>query len=359
MTATPITTRRHRRHSTPANASCRQLGLTLIEVMIAITISLIMLAGVIQLFVSNKQSYRIQEGINSLQENGRFALQFVSSSLRMADNWGGIKSSLIAAAPIAGITGKGSCNSTWISTVTTGFRGYTGLGAGATQLFADCIAAADYVAGSDLFVVRYAGADFVQTGALLPNSFYIRSAVGHRAALFKGSAVSGLPTDIYDSANPDAVGFFNYLYTTELYFIRPCSNPAGASCTASDDGGNPIPTLVKYTLTTVNTWVPQPLAEGVEMMKLEYGIASAATSIDTAQYVDATTAAANWNLVRSVRVTLVVRANERDVGYTDSTAYTLPDGTAAGTSYTPGTAAANYRRKVFTTVVQIRNRSRL
>ena len=358
MSVTILGTRRDVRHG---NSAYPQQGLTLVEVMVAITLSLILLAGVIQLFVSNKQAYRIQDSINSLQENGRFALQFISSSLRMADNWGGNQSSLIAGAPIAGITGKGSCNSSWISTVTTGFQGYTGLGAGSTQLPTDCIAAADYVAGTDLFVVRYAGADLIQTAALSPSSFYIRSAVGRRADLFPGTAagIAALPTDIYDSANPDADGFFNYLYNAELYFIRPCSNPAGASCTASDDGGNPIPTLVKYSLNGTTWTGPQALAEGVETMKLEYGIASSATSIDTAQYVDATTAASNWGLVRSVRVSLVVRANERDVGYADNTTYTLPDGTAGGTAYNPAAAVQSYHRKLFTTVVQIRNRSRL
>lgn len=360
MTVTPVTTRSNFRHGMSANTACRQHGLTLIEVMVAITISLIMLAGVIQLFVSNKQAYRIQESINSLQENGRFGLQFVSASLRMADNWGGIKASGITGAPSStGITGIGSCNASWITAVTNGFQGYTGLGASTNQLPANCIAAADYVSGSDLFVVRYADANFVKTAALTAANFYIRSAVGHRAALFLGSGVGSLPADIYDSANPDAVGFFNYAYATELYFIRPCSAPAGANCTASDDGGNPIPTLVKYSLNN-NTWTgPQALAEGVETMKLEYGIASAAANTDTAQYVDANTAATNgWNLVRSVRVTLVVRANERDVGYSDTTPYKLPDGTTAGTTYTPAGAVQNYRRKVFTTVVQIRNRSR-
>lgn len=66
----------------------RQLGLTLIEMMVAITIGLILLAGVIQIFSSNKQTYRVQDATSRLQENGRFALQLMANDIRMADFWG-------------------------------------------------------------------------------------------------------------------------------------------------------------------------------------------------------------------------------------------------------------------------------
>ncbi len=65
-----------------------QQGLTLVEIMVAITISLILMAGVIQIFVSNKQNYRVQEATSRLQENGRFASHLVTQEVRMADFWG-------------------------------------------------------------------------------------------------------------------------------------------------------------------------------------------------------------------------------------------------------------------------------
>ena len=48
-----------------------QSGLTLIEIMIAITISLVLLAGVVQIFFSAKQSYNIQQALSRVQENAR------------------------------------------------------------------------------------------------------------------------------------------------------------------------------------------------------------------------------------------------------------------------------------------------
>ena len=65
-----------------------QRGLTLVEVMVAITISLILLAGVMQIFISSRQTYRVQDGQARMQENGRFAVQFLTNDIRMAGHTG-------------------------------------------------------------------------------------------------------------------------------------------------------------------------------------------------------------------------------------------------------------------------------
>lgn len=63
----------------------RQSGLTLVELLVAMIISLLLLAGVLQIFISNKTTFRVQEGVSRLQENGRFALEFLGKDVRMAD----------------------------------------------------------------------------------------------------------------------------------------------------------------------------------------------------------------------------------------------------------------------------------
>ncbi len=62
--------------------SC-QKGLTLIEIMIALLIGVFLLGGIIQIFIGSKQTYRMQEGLSRLQENGRFALDFLAKDIRM------------------------------------------------------------------------------------------------------------------------------------------------------------------------------------------------------------------------------------------------------------------------------------
>jgi len=61
-----------------------QRGLTMVELMVALTLSLLLLGGVIQIYASSKQSYRMNEALSRLQENGRFAIDFLTRDIRMA-----------------------------------------------------------------------------------------------------------------------------------------------------------------------------------------------------------------------------------------------------------------------------------
>jgi type IV pilus assembly protein PilW len=65
-----------------ANAS--QRGFTLIELLIAMLIGVFLMAGVIQIFLSAKQAYRLQENLSRLQENGRLAMDIITKDVRMA-----------------------------------------------------------------------------------------------------------------------------------------------------------------------------------------------------------------------------------------------------------------------------------
>lgn len=63
-------------------------GFSLIEVMVASTVGLILLAGVTALMVNSSTSYRTTDSISRLQENARFAIEFVARDLRNAGNFG-------------------------------------------------------------------------------------------------------------------------------------------------------------------------------------------------------------------------------------------------------------------------------
>ncbi len=65
-----------------------QRGLSMVELMVAITIGLLVSAGLIQIFASSKQTYRIEEALSRVQESGRFALNFITNDVRMASYWG-------------------------------------------------------------------------------------------------------------------------------------------------------------------------------------------------------------------------------------------------------------------------------
>ena len=68
-------------------------GFTLIEIMIALLIGAFLIGGVLQIFIGSKQTYRMQQSLSRLQENGRFAMDFLAQDIRMAGYWGCLRPS--------------------------------------------------------------------------------------------------------------------------------------------------------------------------------------------------------------------------------------------------------------------------
>lgn len=63
-------------------------GFTLVEMMIAVTLSLILMAGVFKVMNSSKQTYALQSELATLQENARFVMDDISYNIRMAGYYG-------------------------------------------------------------------------------------------------------------------------------------------------------------------------------------------------------------------------------------------------------------------------------
>lgn len=70
----------------------RQSGFSLVEIMVALVISLFLTIGVIQLFVGTKQTYRVNDALSRLQENGRFAMEKLKEDLLMVGHYGCFRS---------------------------------------------------------------------------------------------------------------------------------------------------------------------------------------------------------------------------------------------------------------------------
>jgi type IV pilus assembly protein PilW len=62
----------------------RQAGLTLVELLVATTLSLVLLSGVLLVFTANKATYKMQTGLGTLQENGRYAMRQLTADLQLA-----------------------------------------------------------------------------------------------------------------------------------------------------------------------------------------------------------------------------------------------------------------------------------
>jgi len=66
-----------------ASLAFTQRGLTVVELLVALLLSLLLLTGIVQVFLASKQTYASNEAMAVLQENGRFALEFLSRSIRL------------------------------------------------------------------------------------------------------------------------------------------------------------------------------------------------------------------------------------------------------------------------------------
>jgi type IV pilus assembly protein PilW len=60
------------------------VGFSMIELLLALALGVVVVAGIVQLFIGNSQTYSLLTGQSRLQENGRFALDFIERSVRSA-----------------------------------------------------------------------------------------------------------------------------------------------------------------------------------------------------------------------------------------------------------------------------------
>lgn len=68
---------------TPIRRGSDQAGVSLIELMVAITIAALLALGLVQIFGASAATSKMTEGLSRVQENGRFATQFLQRQLRM------------------------------------------------------------------------------------------------------------------------------------------------------------------------------------------------------------------------------------------------------------------------------------
>ena len=71
-------------YGSTATRTQRQGGFSLVELMVALTLGLVIIGGVISIFLTNQQAFRTTEGLSRLQENARISFELMSRELRQA-----------------------------------------------------------------------------------------------------------------------------------------------------------------------------------------------------------------------------------------------------------------------------------
>ena len=310
-------------------------GFTLLELLIAMTLGLVILAASLAVYTSSSRGSQISQVETQMNEDGVLALNIIQEQIKQA----GYAKQII---PAAG------------STVVMG--NYAGVAVRGCDLgFVDAGAAFDSLAcnttgtGSDAIAVRYEATtnNTVPTSAGLPTN-----CIGNGINAINTSQVSPAPTPAPAT----------YALADNRYMVTAPTTYPSLSCRGNEASGasNAIATS-------------QPLIANVEDMQITYGVATKPTqelgnaydanfhqiiSYLTATQIDSLATSGTlpnarddrWGRVLSVRVCLLMRSNQvvRDV---PTGGFNYKD-----CSNVDGTSTDGYLRRTYTTTVLLRNR---
>lgn len=326
------------RSSSRAGKHARSRGLTLVELLVALALSLLVVAAAVAMFMATRQTYGTVDAATQLRENGRFATDIISRVAVQAgytDLIAGALSNAVAQGmlgedPEPDVIGFNNAVPDTTDPITETQNNSRPASCGS-------ISDSSCMNGSDVLVLRYHGSTDATTGD--PDNSMINCA---------GYGEMG----VINSTNDRAVSIF--------------------SVRRAPDGE---PTLYcSYRNTETGKWgQPQPLISGVESLQLLFGIdASDPTKQDTvpdryvrADELSAGTPAAtreNWRRVRAIRVGMVLRGAQGTSAepVTAKTAfYPLGKDMYADASKDPGVALTpgpdSRLRQVLTFTVHLRN----
>lgn len=339
------------------NIAGKQRGMTLVEIMVALTISLVLLAGVMQIFLASKQTYRMQDGMSRMQENSRFALHFLNQDIRMA-GYSGCSSLSSPPNNIVDLDGDGTADA--VSDFSTlGLTGYEYSQLPVALTATDSLTTADVITGTDVIVLLRGTAKDVQlTGNMNADNANIQldsSADGLFAAgdiMFISDCESA---DIFAANNVSSGGTITIAHSSAKNTGPKLSKAYGtdANIMAMEKSAyyigtnsNGVPALFRKRMIGAGM-ATEELIEGVESLQLQYGEDLTGDGLAN-RYVNATTVS-DWTRVVSVRIGLLMRSSEEVVHDTDTNTYSVLDVTVDPTD-------DRRLRRNFTTTVKLRNR---
>jgi len=337
-------------------------GFSLVELMVAMALSLLLLVGVVAVFMSSRSSYEATDKLSRIQESGRFAIDEMARDVRSAGYVG------CARAPTYLSTSLNSNNTLLWNFLEGAVRGFQFVSASTWSPVLDTLIVPSPSDGSDVLALRIPKRDSTPlrlqadmgsgTDTLtVPNTTAAGLAQGDIAlaysceaqsffyvTAFAGGVIShaATPGVVPGNAN-DSV---NYAFRTNaevipvetvIYYVRQSS--------AAQAGIGPADATSLWR--KVGTAAAEELVEGVQQMQLQFGLDTNGDAVvDNYVAADAVT---DWSQVYSVSIALLVRSLEEYDTDRDVRTYQLLN--------VPVPAAGDRRlRAVFTTTANIRNR---
>ncbi len=388
------------RRSAEGGGPRRQRGLSIVELMVALTIGLIIVIAVERIFVTSSGTFRATEGLSRAQETGRFAIEFMSRDIRMAGNLGCIRDTLIidnlntGGSPYdfgRGIQGFEYAGTAPGNTYTISSENPTNTTGGWAPALDTALVPPGAIPGSDVLVIRRMDGRPLRRATPINDSAMV--------FLDSSESVNIRDGDILAITDCDKTSVFQVTSTTvagpRLNVVHAASGTPGNRCPVwappacpEQEYGNSAEVSKLLTVAYFigrgasgepalfmamlqpggagTAMVSSEMLEGVESMQILYGLDQdndgSAETYMTADQVEALTVAnpdTGWPQVLSVRLSLLVRSTHvkgtAARAELDTNTYLLAGSTAA-TATTIDPFDDKRRRRVFNATIQLRSR---
>jgi type IV pilus assembly protein PilW len=338
-------------------------GFSLVELMVAMALSLLLLGGVVAVFMSSRASYEATDRLSRIQESGRFALDEIARDVRSAGYVG------CARAPTYLSTSLNANTNLLWNFLDGAIRGFQFVSASTWSPALDTTAVTSPADDSDVLALR------IPKREATPLRLQADMASGTDDLTVPNTTSAGLEAgDIALAYSCEAQAFF-YVTGFAGGVISHAASPSGTVPGNANDNINyafrtnaeviPVQTVVYYVRQSsaaaagtgpadatslwrkVGNAAAEELVEGVQQMQLQFGLDTNGDAV-VDNYVDAN-AVIDWSQVYSVSIALLVRSLEEYDTDRDQRSYQLLN--------VPVPAAGDRRmRAVFTTTANIRNR---
>jgi len=318
----------------PYLARHRQHGFSIVELMVAVALSLLLMAGLASVYLSNKTTFKVSEGLARIQENSRYMHYILSKDIRMTgyqgcSNTGSTQVLNIVSTPAPNVSlsdqdsikGYGYTGTTWSPALPAALTGKV-------------------LAGTDVIDIHKAselGAQLTANMAQTNTPILVADRLGikkddiliitdcQEANLFQAGAASSATAithtvatnttnDLSKAYQTDAI---IYQYEAYYYYVKDTGRTNSAA--------NAIYSLFRQDVNGVE----EELVEGVENMQITYGVDTTNDkSPDTYSTATTVEASNNWPKVVSVKIALLLNSiediNPKSQSYTYNGTTTTP-----------------------------------
>lgn len=341
-------------------------GFSLIELMVAMALSLVLLGGVLAIFASSRKTFETNDRLSRIQENGRFALDSIVRDIRAAG--------YIGCSQLAPFMSTLNNKTALLWNFEVPMTGFDGQGGGA---WSPALEAAELVnpdSDSDAIALRIpkndsTGTRVVKDMSSTDEDVEVDAATAASIEVNDIVMISDCAARTVFEVTAKAGGVLSHVDSEEIVVDE--GEEEEASVTPGNDSGDlaqaytanaevvPLRTVVYYVGTANNpdaglslwrrvsgTGAAEELIEGIESMQLLFGerIGNSVTYDLRADEVG------NWNNVVAVSVALLVRSLSEYGTDVDDTDYDVLDETISA-------PADRHMRQVFTTTATLRNQT--